>query len=178
MTSGVIDRKITYLLGLVDTNGDGFIDRSDYRLWIDRIADIRGLQQGSDAYRTVEALFLESYEAIYSACSDEDGRIPVDAFHELLLSMSRAGGAGLSGWSDGFFRLLDADGDGVIGPQEYRDLMASVLVDAAVADASFAQLDLNGDGHISRDEFTGLYVEFFTSDDPEAPGSHFWGPFE
>ena len=55
--------------------------------------------------------------------------------------------------------------------------MASISVDAGAADEAFARLDLDGDGHISHDEFTQLYLEFFTSDDPEAPGSSFWGPF-
>ncbi len=178
MPSDVVDRKITHLLGLVDTNRDGFVDRSDYTSWIERMAGIRGLEVGTEAFDRMEALFLGSYDAIYAACANEAGRIPLDSFHGLLASMSAAGAEGLSGWSDGFFRLLDADADGVIGPQEYRDLMASVLIDAATADASFARLDLNGDGRISRDEFTQLYLEFFTSDDPEAPGSRFWGPFQ
>ena len=97
---------------------------------------------------------------------------------DTIVSMAAAGAPELGVWGDGFFRLIDADGDGVIGPQEYRDLMASVFVDAASADQAFARLDTNGDGVISHDEFTQLYRDFFTSDDPDAPGSRFWGPFE
>jgi len=54
--------------------------------------------------------------------------------------------------------------------------MASVSIDAAAADEAFERLDLDGDGVISKDEFARLYLEFFTSEDPEAPGSWFWGP--
>lgn len=91
--------------------------------------------QGTDSYGSLEALFLESYETIHSACSDEDGRIPVDAFTS---SCGRCRG------------LAHA----------------------------FAKLDLDGDGYISAAEFTRLYLEFFTSEDPEAPGNWFWGPLE
>jgi Ca2+-binding EF-hand superfamily protein len=91
--------------------------------------------------------------------------------------MSTLGAPELTAWADAFFHLLDADGDGVIGRHEYRNLMLSVSIEGAVADESFRRLDLDGDGQLSRSEFTQLYLEFFSSDDPEAPGSCFWGPF-
>ena len=74
------------------------------------------------------------------------------------------------------FRLIDADGDGTIGPDEYGDLMASVGIDRATSAEAFTRLDLDGDGHISKEEFELLYFELSTSEDAEAPGSSFWGP--
>ncbi|MEA2828811.1 MAG: hypothetical protein QOG43_3250 [Actinomycetota bacterium] len=178
MPSDVIDRKVTYLLELCDQNGDGLLEVSDFEMWIERMAAIRGWERGSADYAGLEALFLDAYKGMQAAYANPDGRIEIAAMKDTLVAMAAAGAPELGEWGDGFFRLIDADGDGVIARQEYRDLMASVFIDAAVADDAFARLDTNGDGVISADEFTQLYRDFFTSDDPDAPGSRFWGSFE
>jgi Ca2+-binding EF-hand superfamily protein len=54
--------------------------------------------------------------------------------------------------------------------------MGCLAVAPSAADVAFAKLDLDGDGHISRDEFAELYVDYFTTEDPEAPARYFWGP--
>ena len=69
------------------------------------------------------------------------------------------------------------DGDGVIGKDEYRQYLTSSKIDPSVADETFAKLDTDGDGHLTRDEWEQLFLDFFLSDDPDAPGSWLWGPF-
>jgi len=64
----------------------------------------------------------------------------------------------------------------MIGPDEYRDFLDCLSVAPSDADAAFAKMDLDGDGHISREEFAQLYLEYFTTEDPDAPASAFWGP--
>jgi len=44
-----------------------------------------------------------------------------------------------------------------------------------VADESFDRIDADDSGMISLDEFARLYVDFFLSEDPDAPASWFWG---
>ena len=46
-----------------------------------------------------------------------------------------------------------------------------------MADETFAKLDTDGDGHLSGDEWEQLFLDFFPSDDADAPGSWLWGPF-
>ena len=75
------------------------------------------------------------------------------------------------------FDAMDADGDGTISVDEHRAFLRAYGVDDASASEHFARFDTDGDGSISRAEFEVLVVDFFQSNDPEAPGSWLWGAF-
>ena len=147
----------------------------DFETWVGRLAAIRSWERGTPGYQGLEALFLDFALGLRKELGDADGRTPIPALTDRLVNIAEAGGTELDAWAYGFFQLLDANEDGVIGPDEYRDLMASVSLDGAMADECFARLDLDGDGHLSHEEFHQLYLEFFRSEDPDAPGSWLWG---
>lgn len=176
MATDVMDRKISHVVALCDLNGDGVVEVADFDLWVQRLAAIRGWAPGTDDHAELEALYLGPASDMIAAGSGAD-RISVGGFSEYLRSLAETDLAAFTAWGDGFFRLIDANADGQIGPDEYADLLASLGIDRAGADAAFSRLDLNGDGHISGEEFTELFLEFFSSDDPEAPGNWFWGPY-
>jgi Ca2+-binding EF-hand superfamily protein len=172
----VISQKVAYLLNLCDQDGDGVLETSDFETWVARLAAIRGWEAGSAEYAGLEDVFLEAYKAVQAAHGGDNGVVDVADMTVDLVALARARSENFSVWGDAMFRLIDADGDGTIGPDEYGDLMESVGIDRATRGEAFARLDLNGDGTISKEEFERLYLEFFTSEDPEAPGSAFWGP--
>lgn len=177
MTVDTIDRKLANLLRLFDRDGDGSLHAVDYERWVARLASIRGWARESEPYGALEALFLDFSERLEASLGNEHGLVPIPPVTQILKTLPRIGASELTAWAEGLFGLLDADGDGVIGPQEYRSLLQSVYVDGPTADESFARLTGGGGDRLSRAEFTDLYLEFFTSDDPDAPGSWFWGPF-
>lgn len=45
------------------------------------------------------------------------------------------------------------------------------------AHSSFRRLDLNRDGHLTQQEVTSYVRQFHFSNDPEAAGNYFYGPF-
>lgn len=173
MTTDLMDRKINHVVALCDSNGDGVVEVSDFVTWVERLAAIRGWAPGTGGHRELERLYVDGAKGVIALVGDED-RLSVRAFGDAMRSLSAED---LARFAAEFFRLIDADGDGEIGPDEYADLLASLGIDRAGADAAFSKLDLNGDGHISGDEFSQLYLEFFRSEDPDAPGNWFWGPF-
>ena len=75
MASDVIDRKVTYLLGLCDQNGDGLLEVSDFETWVARMAAIRGWAPGSEDYAGLEGLFLDAYRGMAAAFAGPDGRV-------------------------------------------------------------------------------------------------------
>lgn len=176
MVGDVIGRKVSYLLHLCDQNGDGFVEVEDFEDWVGRMAAIRDWAPGTEEYAGLEALFLDAYKGLHQAYGGADGRMDIRDMTGALVALAMAGGPEFTQWGDGFFRLMDANEDGMVGAEEYRQLMGSVSVDASAADESFVKLDLDGDGQLSRDEFTRLYLEFFQSADMDAPGSWLWGP--
>jgi Ca2+-binding EF-hand superfamily protein len=50
------------------------------------------------------------------------------------------------------------------------------VTEAEAADA-FRRLDLDRDGYLSREEIFQNMKEYYFTDDPNAPGNWFFGPF-
>ena len=77
MPSDAIERKTSYLLALCDQDDDGVLDADDFAIWVERLAAIRGWEQGSEGYADLEATFLGSYDAAQAARGGEEGRVGV-----------------------------------------------------------------------------------------------------
>ncbi|MFI9427596.1 EF-hand domain-containing protein [Streptomyces achromogenes] len=80
------------------------------------------------------------------------------------------------GGGHAIFDIIDADGDNEIGKDEFARLMRDVWKDDSPGTMDlFFRLDTDGGGAISRHEFIRVVREHFLSNDPEAPGSIFFG---
>lgn len=178
MASDLIKRKITVLFRADDMDKDGFIERSDLQKVADAYSEIRGWEPGSDGYERIHGLFEGFWEGFRDAVdADRDGKASLDETIEGVGRMFEANPEAALQSAQIVFDTLDADGSGKISIAEYRQLLSTTPADPAVADEIFPRLDTNGDGTISREEFQQLFVEFFTSEDPDAPGNWLWGPF-
>ncbi len=175
MLSSVVQRKTTALFRLFDTNGDGYWERSDFEQWVERFAREQGLDPGSSEVQALSGVYMQLWEALRMADTDGDDRVTLDealAFQDQHFTPET-----VTSFAQVIFPVLDSDRDGGIGLDEYRNLLKSSSLDPSVADEMFPRLDADGDGRISRSEFEQLYREYFLSDDADAPGSSFWGPF-
>jgi Ca2+-binding EF-hand superfamily protein len=173
----VIDQKVRHLIRLCDRNGDGTVELADYEQWMARLAAIRGWEPESADYTRLEEVIVGTVGPMLAAFGGAVGPEQISELSSAMTTMAQSGAPELTHFAEGLFAVIDRDGDGVISPSEYKELMASLDIDASVADASFAKIDLDGDGQLSRDEYTELYHEFFSSNDSDAPGSWLWGPF-
>jgi Ca2+-binding EF-hand superfamily protein len=75
------------------------------------------------------------------------------------------------------FDCVDTDGDGQIAAEEFADWLCGHGVDRPNAIESFRRMDRKGAGTMSKDDIKVCVVEFFTSQDPEAPGNWLHGPW-
>lgn len=175
MLDSVIQRKTAVLFRMFDSNGDGFWDESDFEQWFERVARSRGKELDSPEMQELSQVYMQIWEGLKGADTDGDGRVSLEEaleYQERYITPEA-----VAGFAQVVFPVLDADGDGEIGPDEYRAYLESGFHEPPPADDLFPLLDRNGDGRISRSEFEQLYQEFFLSTDPEAPGSSLWGPF-
>jgi len=79
----------------------------------------------------------------------------------------------VAAWLD----ICDVDGNGGIDVDEYAQMYGSTFgTPRAQLEEAFRQLDLDGNGVLDPDEIQAAVREFFTSEDPEAPGNHLFGP--
>jgi Ca2+-binding EF-hand superfamily protein len=173
--SSVVQRKTTALFRLFDANGDGYWQRSDFEQFVERLARERGLDPGSSEVQALSQVYMQLWESLRMADTDGDDRVTLD--EALAFQDQNFTPEAVSAFAQAVFPVLDSDGDGSIGIDEYRSLLKASSIDPSVADETFPPLDADGDGRISRSEFEQLYQEYFLSDDADAPGSSIWGPF-
>jgi Ca2+-binding EF-hand superfamily protein len=171
----VVQRKTTALFRIFDSDSDGYWQRSDFERFVERMAHDQGSDTESQEVQALAGVYMQLWEAMRPADTDGDARVSLDealAFQEQNFTSE-----GVVAFARAIFPVLDSDGDGTIGLDEYRSLLKTSSVDPAIADEVFPRLDGNGDGRITSSEFEQLYLEYFLSDDADAPGSSFWGPF-
>jgi Ca2+-binding EF-hand superfamily protein len=167
---------VAYLLRLCDHDGDDVLEASDFEEWVDRLAALRGWEPGTEGYTALYRLYVEeAFGGVAAESGRDDGRVALGAMGDFLIAVANEHAPEFRAWADALFDVLDRDGDGVIGREEHRDLLASLLVARHVADVSFAHIDAGGSGRLTRAQFRELYRGFFVAEDPEAPATWFWG---
>ncbi|HLU75620.1 MAG TPA: hypothetical protein VKZ82_25825 [Nonomuraea sp.] len=72
--------------------------------------------------------------------------------------------------------LCDRGADGFAGPQEFRTLLAAFGTGYDAATAAFDRLDTTGRGVLTVDELVRAARDYYTGEDPEAPGNWLFGP--
>jgi Ca2+-binding EF-hand superfamily protein len=181
MLSEVQQRKLTRLFNLLDTDHDGVITRADYQARIDRLSAASGQAAGSAEHEALERGHMNDWQRTRSfADVNRDQQVVLPEFlaaNESLLSDREefaAHGGTLVAITIG---LVDTDGDGHVGAEEFRRTIEGYGLSAEEAQTALARLDRSGDGRLSREELAQAVEEFFFSADPEAPGNWLLGMF-
>jgi len=112
--------------------------------------------------------------------SDGDQRLTKDEFctaYDKLMAQPAQFDAVILGFVKTAITLWDSNKDGKVSEEEYKSYLLSVQVTEADAADAFHRLDLNGDGFLSREELFDNLKEYYFTDDPNAPGNWFFGPY-
>jgi len=168
-------RKVVDLFYLLDQDRDGAVHWSD----LDRIGSYvclaRGWSRDDDparGLRTAHRLFWQSL--LWSIGTTDEGGLRLDAWETHVERMHRAFQEGkrdvAARCADAWFQLLDADGDGVVGREDYRAWLLA-LGSSANADAAFDRLDADDDGVLDRGEVRLRWAEWIMADDADALGN-------
>lgn len=183
MISAFQKKKFLVHFNIYDFDKNGFIEKSDLERALGVIASGLGWATDSPEYRKLHDSFVvarwdtltryadanndqkvspEEYIRYLTALLDDADRYEV----EILGSVRKS------------FKFMDGDGDGSIDLHEYKQLYASLGLDAAIAERVFAKLTRGADDRISEAEYLQLIDQFFKSDNPDDPGNEFFGPVE
>lgn len=177
MASVFQQRKFEGMFAAFDADGDGRLREEDFHALVARWNRMPAVGPGTELRARVESLLMGWWTVLRDS-ADADGDDAVD-MDELLAVVDRLPTmlADVTATADTVFDAVDANGDGVISPEEHRTLVETWNGRAVDITGVFELLDLNGDGHLSREEFALLWRQFWTSDDPAEPGNWLCGRF-
>lgn len=177
MLSELQRRKLTRMFRLFDRDGDGAIAWADYARVSARMLDVLELAPDS----TEGAEMAASYRVEWEELALEPGagvHLPRWlAYRAEQLSMRDAFEINIAPYVLTIATHIDRDGDGFVGGDDLRRYLALYDMPDAERAAAVARLDPTGRGRIPYVELEDRAREFYYSNNPEAPGSWFLGPF-
>jgi Ca2+-binding EF-hand superfamily protein len=140
-----------------------------------------GYAPGSPEYITYHAEYMAGWDALLVlADSDGDQRLTATEFCTAfgkLMAQPEQFNAVVLGFVKTAITLWDSNQDGKVSEQEYKNYLLTIQVTEAEAADAFRRLDLDRDGYLSREEIFQNMKEYYFTDDPNAPGNWFFGPF-
>jgi Ca2+-binding EF-hand superfamily protein len=182
MTDGADDPiavKLGYLFGASDTDGDGYVDWSDYERLIGRYLSGYGIEAEDPRAHALRAAYRLYWSELLQQVSGDD-RLSKEQF----VAANQAAGADRSQFTmaervpQAIFDVMDTDADDTISKPEYKVFLEAWGVSDLEALNVFLELDTDDDGRISRGEFIGAIRDFFTSPELDSPASLFFGHIE
>ncbi|HXE73276.1 MAG TPA: EF-hand domain-containing protein [Candidatus Nitrosotenuis sp.] len=172
-------RKVLELFRWLDSTRDGTIEFADFAAQAERIRAMAGWDEQDPRYQHLVAsmrrLWAEFQDRIDS---DADGEVTLDewlGFFNLASVQSRVvGGAPhwLQSVAQALFEVIDGDGDGLIGQEDYALYLRSLGIEEGSSE-SFALLDGDGDGFITPQEFQRAFALWALSRDPTESQNYF-----
>ncbi len=164
-----VKRAFAYL----DRDGDGYVTAADFNKTADSIAAAFNMDASSPKARRLHEGYVQTWEMLRKADSDNDGRITSDEFASAMsdLSHSKATATEMGNVCAAEFALADSDDDGVLTRAEFARLVAATGEPNGDVDAAFNALDSDGDGKISRAEYVAAWENYLVSDDPASRGN-------
>ncbi len=178
MPSELQRRKVAQVFPAMDADGDGLLEQSDFEALTARWTANRGLAPDSEARVRLTAIMMGWWDTLLAVSDlDRDDKVTID---EVLLVVDQLGDQldAVTATASTMFDAIDENGDGAISAAEYRQLIETWSGKPTDTDEVFPLLDRDHDGSLSRDEFVELWTEFWSGDDPEAPGTWVFGRFE
>ncbi|MGW0392911.1 EF-hand domain-containing protein [Streptomyces sp. NPDC003042] len=174
MTNDLLRRKFEHRFRYLDANGDGYLERDDFKALAGRLIDAAGESVDSPKAKAAHQAGENYWTGIAElAGTASGGRISADQFINALLAArddERIAGIVRPAVA-AHVALADSNDDGVVDISEFKALQCALGVSAQEAEEAFRVLDRNGDGSLSVEEWLAAAMEFYTSTDTTAPGN-------
>ncbi|TYB66665.1 hypothetical protein FXF51_16310 [Nonomuraea sp. PA05] len=169
----LIDANLAAQFAIHDTTGDGLLTAADFQRHVDWATTALSLdERRSQALQDAYTAWWHQIRA--GADTDADGAVTLPEYIASIRS-------GVNDRPEYFsvvdqvcraiFQSVDTDDDGSISAAEFARYWTAVKIDPDTTRTAFDHLDTDGDGTVSWAEFLAGVHDFFTSTDPDAPGT-------
>ncbi|MFI1942777.1 EF-hand domain-containing protein [Streptomyces virginiae] len=179
MTSDVKNQKFSTLFDWFDQDHDGQLTEGDLRATAKVFAQVARDEDHTNVH-AIHTAFEQWWQLLLQhADTNRDGQVSRQEFittMEASVTTPQHFESAVMAIADAVMNAADTDTDGVLSRDEYIRLYEALGVAPEHSGPAFAILDLDGDGVISHDEYRTAIVDFYLSDDPEAPGNYLLGP--
>ncbi|CAO1420908.1 unnamed protein product [Diamesa serratosioi] len=172
-------KKLLYVFNVFfDVNNSGEIDRKDFELAIEKICTLRGWPAGSEKNTETHEVMFKIWEGLRSkADKDNDGQVSVDEWCNMWDAYAKDPSSVLE-WQQRYmnfmFDLEDASTDGAIDAAEFAIVCSSYGLDTKECEEAFGKMS-QGAEEVTREQFAELWQQYFSADDPAAPGNFIFG---
>src|SRR5437868_1353931 len=168
MRSELRQRKLDRAFGQMDVHGYGEVERADLLGLGARLLVGFGQAPTSPYGRRI----VEDLDRIWTLLTTEGGdekRLTREQFHErmaaALIEGDRFGQVCLPA-ARAVAELCDEDGDGLVGPAEFRMMLSAFGTPYDDIDAAFDRLDQRNEGVLTVEALVAAARELYTGDDP------------
>ena len=182
MLSDLRQKKLTRYFQVYDVDDDGRIARPDFERVAENVRALYGADERSSAHRLIREGFLRGWEMLRaSADADDNGGVDLGewlSYWDGVLAGGERYQDEVISVTERLLRVFDIDEDGVLGADEFCNFYGIYGLKSALARRVFLDRDIDGDGSVTRQELLDMANEFYTSDDPDAPGNRLFGPLD
>lgn len=185
MLSELLNKKHTKNFWVYDADKNGYVEKADLELCALNLALLRGWEPGMPEFEDLSAKYAAIWQKFWQPADlNGDGKVELEDYLTVAEKSiaNFPNSAELQEAHDAkasiIFSILDADSNGTISLDEYKQFCKAVQLDEDISEVAFAKLDQNGDGVISSEEYLERSKEFHTSDDPNIPGNWLYGSYE
>lgn len=177
--------KASYHFGLIDEDGNGLIEASDFALRAQRLAQSQNLT--SEAARKELRQQVVEWWNHFCQVADYDGdtrvtleewiaywdSLQAEAGHTRGNGQSAEPPHGLGRVARGMCRAIDRNETGRIVEEEYASWLEAWGADGH--EKAFRRLDRERKGYLTEEDVLQAVQEFYLSNDPSAPGNALYG---
>ncbi|MBW4720313.1 EF-hand domain-containing protein [Saccharothrix obliqua] len=175
--SPLVESKLERRFRTYDLDRDGVVTRADFELVSSRVEKTFGLAPDHPAATRLREVLLGIWTRLAAASDvDRDDQVTLAeykaAFERHVLVDREAYSRAYQPFIDTMMEIADADGDGRVTEGEYVKWYTALMgLPPDEAAEAFRHLDRDGDGYLGHEEITAAVLEFYFSDDPDAPGN-------
>ncbi len=175
-----LDKKLSRRFETYDTDGDGYLERSDFETAAARMGDEFGLPADDADRRQLAALCLALWDHLRTFAGADDRMSEAEykaAFAAGLLETESSFDAGYVPFLKVIVAIADTDGDGRLTADDHARWTGSLMnLPEGVARDIHARLDGDKDGFIDSADLLAAIREYYFDDAPDSAGSWLLGP--
>ncbi|KAF0314795.1 hypothetical protein GQ607_017973 [Colletotrichum asianum] len=162
-----------------DVNKSGTIEKKDFEIAVERICKNRGWDESNPKTQETKEILCKVWEGLRSKADlNQDDQVTHEEWVNMWDEYAKNPEKALdwqNRYRDFMFDLEDTSGDGTIDEMEFKNLCVSYGLNADASVAAFNKFTSNNTVEITREVFAKLWIEFFTTEDPNAPGNFIFG---